>query len=47
MDYWFLMAAAFISFAGMVFHGFIGGKIYIRNANDSDMETLTKSLSII
>jgi hypothetical protein len=47
MDYWVLMAAAFISFAGMLFHGFIGGKIYISNVNDSDMEALTKSLSIV
>ncbi|MDA8878976.1 hypothetical protein N9I23_05130 [Porticoccaceae bacterium] len=47
MDYWFLMAAAAISLVGMVFHGFIGGKIYISNVNNSDMETLTKSLSIV
>ena len=47
MDYWFLMAAAVISLAGMVFHGFIGGKIYISKVNDSDMEALTKSLSIV
>ena len=47
MDYWFLMAAAFISLAGMVFHGFVGGKIYISKVNDSDMEALPKSLSIV
>ena len=47
MDYWFLMIAAFLSLAGMLFHGFIGGKIYISNVNDSDMEALTKSLSIV
>jgi len=47
MDYWFLMAAAAISLVGMVFHGFIGGKIHISNVNNSDMETLTKSLSIV
>ena len=41
------MAAAAISLVGMVFHGFIGGKIYISNVNDSDMEALTKSLSIV
>ena len=46
MDYWFLMIAAFLSLAGMLIHGFIGGKIYISNVNDSDMEALTKSLSI-
>ena len=47
MDYWFLMIAAFLSLVGMLFHGFIGGKIYISNVNDSDMEALTKSLSIV
>ena len=47
MDYWFLMAAAFISLVGVVFHGFVGGKIYISKVNDSDMEVLTKSLSIV
>ena len=47
MDYWFLMAAAAISLVGMEFLGFIGGKIYISNVNDSDMEALTKSLSIV
>ncbi|MDB9939870.1 hypothetical protein OAD58_01220 [Gammaproteobacteria bacterium] len=47
MDYWFLMVAAFISLVGVLFHGFIGGKIYISNINDSDMEALTKSLSIV
>ncbi len=47
MDYWLLMAAAFISLVGMVFHGFVGGKIYISKVNDSDMEALPKSLSIV
>ena len=47
MDYWFLMIAAFLSLAGMLFHGFIGGKIYVSNVNDSDMEALTKSLSMV
>ena len=47
MDYWFLMAGAIISLAGMVFHGFIGGKIYMKNVNESSMEALTKSLSLV
>lgn len=47
MDYWFLMAGAIISLAGMVFHGFIGGKIYMKNVNKSSMEALTKSLSLV
>jgi len=47
MDYWFLMLGAVLSIAGMVFHGFIGGKIYMGNVNKSDLEPLTKSLSLI
>jgi hypothetical protein len=47
MHYWFLMAGAIISLAGMVFHGFIGGKIYMKNVNESSMEALTKSLSLV
>ena len=47
MRYWFLMLGAALSLAGMVFHGFIGGKIYMGNVNKSDLEPLTKSLSLI
>jgi hypothetical protein len=47
MDYWFLMLGAVLSLAGMAFHGFIGGKIYMGNVNKSDLEPLTKSLSLI
>ena len=47
MDYLFLMVAAFLSLVGMLFHGFIGGKIYIGKVYDSDMEVLTKSLSFV
>ena len=47
MGYWFLMLGAALSLAGMVFHGFIGGKIYMENVNRSDLEPLKKSLSLI
>lgn len=47
MNYWFLMAGAAVSLAGMIFHGFIGGRRYIENVNRSDMEPLTKSLSVV
>jgi hypothetical protein len=47
MRYWFLMLGAALSLAGMVFHGLIGGKIYMENVNRSDLEPLTKSLSLI
>ncbi|MDA8785977.1 hypothetical protein N9N19_00385 [Porticoccaceae bacterium] len=47
MNYWFLITAAMISLVGMVVHGFIGGKIYMKNINDSAMEPLTKLLSLV
>lgn len=37
MEFWFLVAAAILSLAGMVFHGFIGARIYMGNVNDSDL----------
>jgi hypothetical protein len=46
LDYWFLMIGAVLSLAGMVFHGFIGGKIYTININNSDLEPLGQSLSV-
>ena len=47
MDYGFLMLGAVLSLAGVVFRGFIGAKIYLGNVNKSDLEPLTKSLSLI
>jgi hypothetical protein len=47
MKYWFLMLGAVLSLAGMVSHGFIGGKIYMGKVNKSDLEPLTKSFSLI
>ena len=47
MAYWFLMASAALSFFGMVLHGFVGARIWQANINKSDMEQLTKSLSIV
>ena len=47
MDYWCLISAAAISLFGAIFHGIIGGKIYMANINNSNMESLTKSLSLV
>ena len=47
MDYWLLMSGAALSLAGMVIHGYIGGRIYMANINMSDMQPLTKSLSLV
>jgi hypothetical protein len=44
---WFLLSASIISLVGMVFHGVAGQKIYMGNINRSDLESLTKSLSLV
>jgi len=36
MEYWFLMCAAGVSLAGAVFHGAVGGRIYMGNINPSN-----------
>tara|TARA_B100001287_G_scaffold248925_1_gene228421 strand:- start:1624 stop:1983 length:360 start_codon:yes stop_codon:yes gene_type:complete len=43
---WFLISGAVLSFIGVIFHGFIGGKIYKTNINKSDLEPLGKTLSM-
>lgn len=47
MNYWFLMLGGFISFLGVLIHGIIGTRIYMNDINKSDLDTLTKSLSLI
>ena len=47
MNYWFLMSGGFISFLGALIHGIIGTRIYMNDINKSDLDTLTKSLSLI
>ena len=47
MDNLFLIAGAFISLIGMAFHGVVGQKIYMGNIYKSEMEQLTKSLSLV
>ena len=46
MQNWFLISGAILSFIGVVFHGFIGGKMYVTNINKSDLEPLGKTLSM-
>ena len=46
MNNWFLISSAILSFLGMVFHGFIGGKMYKTNINKSNLEPLGKTLSM-
>ena len=46
MNNWFLISGAILSILGMVFHGFVGGKIYVTNINKSNLEPLGKTLSM-
>ena len=47
MAYWYLNAAAFTAAVGAVFHGYVGGRIYLGHIKGSDLEDLTKSLSVV
>ena len=47
MEYWFLIIAGLMSFIGMLFHGIAGHLKYIGAINDSALEPLTKSLSLV
>ena len=43
----FLMAASLIALGGAVFHGYVGGKIYMRHVRSSDLMPFTQSLSLV
>ena len=45
MTFWLL--GALIALGGAVFHGWIGGRIYMRNISTSDLLPLTQSLSLV
>ena len=47
MSFWFLIMAAALSLLGAFFHGVIGGRLYMQNINSSELESLTKSLSLV
>jgi len=47
MAFWYLNIAALIAAVGAVFHGYVGGRIYLGHINGSDLEDLTKSLSVV
>ena len=45
--FWLLMAAVALSLFGAFFHGVVGGRMYMNNINDTDLEPLGKSLSLV
>ena len=47
METSFLGLAAVIALAGAVFHGYVGGKIYLGHIQASDLMPLTQSLSVV
>ena len=47
MNYWFLITGASVALVGAFFHGVVGQKIYMGNINKSELESLTKSLSLV
>ncbi|MEP4147657.1 MAG: hypothetical protein ABJL54_10570 [Halioglobus sp.] len=47
MSFFLLMFAAAISLFGAFFHGVVGGRLYIKNIDNSNLEPLGKSLSLV
>ena len=47
MESLLLTAAAVVALAGALFHGYVGGKIYMGHVNTSDLMPLTQSLSLV
>ena len=47
LGFWLLMAAAALSLFGAFFHGVIGVRVYMDNINRTDLEPLSKSLSLV
>ena len=47
MAFWHLNKAAFIAAVRAMFHGHFGGSICLGHINGSDLEELTKSLSVV
>ena len=47
MESLLLTAAAVVALAGALFHGYVGGKIYMGHINTSGLMPLTQSLSLV
>ena len=42
-----LMVAAAIAMVGAIFHGYVGGRLYMKNIRESQLASLTQSLSLV
>ena len=47
MQFTLLMVAAAIAMVGAIFHGYVGGRLYMKNIRESQLASLTQSLSTI
>ena len=47
MQFTLLMLAAAIAMAGAIFHGYVGGRLYMKNIRESQLAPLTQSLSLV
>ena len=47
MQFTLLMVAAAIAMVGAIFHGYVGGRLYMKNIRESQLASLTQSLSLV
>ena len=47
MQFTLLMVAAAIAMIGAIFHGYVGGRLYMKNIRESQLASLTQSLSLV
>ena len=47
MQFTLLMVAAAIALVGAIFHGYVGGRLYMKNIRESQLALLTQSLSLV
>ena len=47
MQFTLMMIAAAIAMVGAIFHGYVGGQLYMKNIRESQLASLTQSLSLV
>ena len=47
MQFTLLMVAAAIAMVGAIFHGYVCGRLYMKNIRESQLASLTQSLSLV